>query len=77
MADRVITIPEPTASSAGVTITIDRRSGGAISVRVHYENQGNTFNGSFTDADLTAAQQTTLNNLITACVGKAKTQMGF
>jgi len=76
MADKVITIPEPTGVSQDVEIRINRDAVG-VAVSVRYSNQSNDFRGAFRDTDLTAAQQTTLNNLITAIINKAKVQMGF
>ena len=76
MANKVLTITEPALNSQGVRIQIERDASG-IRVDVRYENQGSISLGAFRDTDLTAAQQTTLNNLITAIINKAKVQMGF
>lgn len=76
MANRVITIPEPTSVSEGLRVAIDRRSGTLV-ITVLYESQNIISNAVLREADFTAAQWTKLNDFLSALVTKAATKMGF
>ena len=71
MASRVITIPEPTETTRGLIITIERDATQFIIV-VHY--QGAT--ARIKAEDLTATQRTTLSNFVQAILTRSLAALG-
>lgn len=71
MADLVLTIPEPTGSTNGISIHIQRRAG-EVHIAVTYERDGIVRSITFQPSALTSAQRTQLQNVANMLIDVAK-----
>lgn len=77
MADLSITHTQPSASSA-FSLTIQRESGGALSVVGQYRSpQGAVFTATLSDSQITGAARTRITDVLADAVSFLKNQCGF
>jgi hypothetical protein len=76
MPDLVVTVPEPTDTSAGLTVTITRNANGAQMI-VSYERNGVTRIAALQPSDFTGAQRTQIQTVVQFILAAAKAEMGF
>ena len=76
MADKTITIPEPSASTNGLTIHLIREAG-VWRIDADYRREGVQYSieRALLDADFTLAQRTSIQSAITAIVAVGKPLM--
>lgn len=76
MPDLVVTVPEPTDTSNGLTVVISRTAQG-VHIGVSYERNGILRSASVQPSDFTAPQRTQMQAVVGFILAEAKIQMGF
>lgn len=76
MPRAIPSIPDPTATTDGLQLTVKRRVGGAVDLALYYPADPD---GPFMQSAtvLTAAQRTALNDIVTAMIAGLKAARGY
>lgn len=77
MADVTVTYPEPTDTTDGLKIVVERDNG-AATITITYTKNGRIFGPVvLTPASFTATQRTQLTTVVQFIIAAAKTALGF
>lgn len=77
MANKVVTIAEPTADSDELVVVLSKQPGTPLVAQVSYCNQGHSDSAAVSASELTVAQRQALRDALTPLVNLAKVKMGF